>query len=495
MVSTLLGLLAGALLASFGRGAAVADDLLVVLLPAVVLGAGILAAATGVEATLDPRHLVTEPVGRLGLGLGMLAAAAIGPPSLLALGAGLGIVVGWSDSVERVLVAAVAVVAWWATLLVFSRALANTLGALASGRFRHVAQLSATLAALAIWALSQIVARDPAGWDDRRWGGLARLAAWTPPGQLGRAVTVTDTPATSLGHLALGASWLPLLVALSVASTWRLATSAPRPGGSGRVRVASGEPQRWLRRVLPGTPAGVLARRTLRTKLRTPRQSVNTATAIAVGAGVFFLGPLLGGGAIDPRLVVAGGLIHIAVLFDGNNAYGMDGAQLWIDVAAGADAGVLVRAKVLSSLVVMLPVALVVPVGLAALSGGWAWVPAGWLIGIGSVLGAAGVAVASAALAPVAMPDSPNPLAAGDTGQGCVAGLMLSASVLVLALATAPLALVVLWASTRSPALTAAVSLAAPLAGAALLWGGESVARARLAGREPRLVELVTPAR
>jgi hypothetical protein len=149
----------------------------------------------------------------------------------------------------------------------------------------------------------------------------------------------------------------------------------------------------------------------------------------------------------------------------------------------------------MSSLLVMAVPALVVPMGMALLTGGWQWLPAAWLVAAGSVLGAAGVAVASASIAPVAMPDSPNPLAAGDTGQGCVAGLLLAVCMTVLGIVSAPVAVGIYLASNSSAVLAASAALAAPLVGAAVLWGGMAAATARLRGREERLVDEVTPAR
>jgi hypothetical protein len=111
------------------------------------------------------------------------------------------------------------------------------------------------------------------------------------------------------------------------------------------------------------------------------------------------------------------------------------------------------------------------------------------------VLLATGASVLSAALAPFAVPESPNPFAAGDTGQGCLAGSVLTIDMVVLAVVSAPVGLAVWWASTRSAALTAAVSVAGPLVGAAVLWLGVSLATRILQGREHELVRKVTPAR
>ena len=344
--------------------------------------------------------------------------------------------------------------------------------------------------------LVQVLARDTTGWDAQRWATLAGWARWTPPGQLGLAIATAEDPRTSAVHLLLGLSWLPLLVWASVLSTQRLALSSPRPGGrsSSRGRERSRQPSRWSDRLLPASPSGAITARTVRTKFRTPRQAVNTVTAVAIGAGVLLLGPVLGD-RVDPRMVIVGGVLHFAVLFDGNNVFGMDGPAIWSEVATGADGGVLVRGKVMSSLVVMTLPAFVLPLGMAALTGGWQWLVAGWLVAAGSVLAAAGVAVASATLAPVAMPDSPNPLAAGDTGQGCVAGLMLAACMFVLGLVSLPVAAGILITSADSVVVATAVACAAPVVGALVLWGGVALAAARLRGDEEMLVQKVTPAR
>ena len=497
VMSLAFGAFGLAVLVAVGRGVGSADDAVVLLFPVSVIGVGLLSSATGVESTIDARHLASEPIGRWSLGVGLLAAAAVGPPALLAGLLGIGIVVGWTaGGVPGLAVVALSVVAWWITLVVVSRTATNLLGVLATTRFRQLAQAAATLSALFAWLVVQLIARDASGWGDR-WDPLVRLGSWTPPGQLGLAVSEADRPAVALVHLLLGVAWLPLLVWASVATSERLARSSPRPGGGAQRRRASSVPglRKGYTSWLPAGSAGAIATRTIRTKFRTPRQAVNTFTALAVGAGVFLIGPLLDSGTPDQRIVLVGGLLHFAVLFDGNNAFGMDGPAIWIEIGAGADAAVLVRGKLISSMTVMALPALVLPVVLAAMSGGWVWLPAAWLLAFGSVLAAAGVSVASAALAPFALPDSPNPLAAGDTGQGCVAGLMLAACMFVLGVTSAPVALAVVLASGRSVGLTVLAATLAPLVGAATMWAGAAAARARLRGREAELVTMVTPAR
>lgn len=496
VISIAIGVVVCVLLWLLGRmdRSGVGGHVVTIMFPVSVFGIGLVSAATGVESSLDPRHLATEPIGRWELGLGVLAAAAIGPPALLAVLSGAGIIGGWAPmGPSALLFIVLAVVGWWVTLLLFSRTVANGLGALATGRLQQVAQVAAAMSALLAWLALQLVAGDSTEWTEQRWSTLSALAEWTPPGQLGAAIATADEPAQAALHLLAGVSWLPILLASSVWSTERLAMSAPRPGGppaSSRLGRSRG----LLRRLLPATRAGAIAERTMRTKVRTPRQAVNTISAVAIGAVVFLAGPALDP-SVDPRVVLVGGVLHFAVLFDGNNAFGMDGPAIWSEVYAGADGRTLVHGKVWSSLVVMTGPAFVMPMALAVLTGGWKWVPAGWLVGIGSVAGAAGVAVLSATLAPVSMPDSPNPLAAGDTGQGCVAGIALTICMTVLVIASAPVAVVLFIASGVSSVLTTAAALLSPVVGVGLLIACAHLASRRLQGDEDRLIDLVTPAR
>ncbi|MGB3412669.1 MAG: hypothetical protein WBA45_15910 [Microthrixaceae bacterium] len=498
LLSIVFGISAVVVLSLLGNRQQAADAglIIVLLLPVASIGVGLLSAATGVEATIDARHLATEPLTPAELGIGMLATAMVGPPGVLALLAGVGVFLGWrTGEPVDVVILLVAIVGWLLTMLLLSRTFANALGAWATGRFRQLAQAGATLAALLAWVATQVIANDPDSWDHARLVSLSGVAKWTPPGQLGVAISTTGRPFEALVHLVLGFSWLPLLVWASVASTHRLVLSSPRPGSDGRRMRTARVGLRTSLGFMPAGPVGAIAVRTLRTKLRTPRQAVNTITALVVGAGVFLIGPVFSGGITDGRLVMLGGVLHFAVLFDGNNSFGVDGPALWMEIQAGADARILVRAKALSSIVVMIVPALVIPSGLAAISGGWEWLPAALLLGIGSVLAAAGVSVGTAAIAPVAMPESPNPLASGDTGQGCLAGMTLALGMFVLAVASAPVGLGVLVASGHSALVTTLVALGAPLTGVVMLWAGTRVAQWRLTGRESELVQHITPAR
>jgi hypothetical protein len=451
--------------------------------------------------------LAAQPLDTGQLATGLLASALVGPPAIVGALSGVGLALGFAGGGPASwLVLAVAIVCWWATLLLVSRTAANVLGVLAAGRFRQLAQILAALAAVALWLVLQIGSRVTASWGDDRWSSEAARWAWTPPGQIGRALAVVaDRPGAALVHLGLAALWLPVLGWIHELTVGRLITTSPRDGGSGRpVRtgrrgVRTG-PLGWL----PRSTVGALAARTLRTKFRKPREAVNTVVALLLGMGTLALLPLLDsvGGAsalpvaiTDGRLVLTAGLLHFAVLFEGNNAYGYDGAPLWWEVGAGADGVRLSRSKAVSSLSVMAPAAFVLVIVLSWMSDGWAWLPAGLLLAAGSVLLATGASVFSAALAPFALPDSPNPLAAGDTGQGCLAGAVLLGGMTTLTVISLPIAAAVVWASTSGPSTTTLVSAASPVVGLIVLAAGLRAARALLHRREAELVRKVSPGR
>ncbi len=500
--SAVAGVVAFALLVGLGRSFSSAGAAVVVVLPVVVVATAFLAAASGVESTVDVRMIASLPLSPSTVSTGVLVGALVGPPALLGAASGFGLAVGYGGGGPvSWLVLALVVAAWWATLVLVSRTAADAVGALATGRWRQVAQFVSAFAAIGLWLVLQVGSQVVRGWNGGRWMDVADVAAWTPPGQLGRALdAVAERPAAALLHLSAAVVWLPLLWWAHQSVTARLATTAPRDGGNRRSSRTSTGVRTGALRWLPAGPVGTLAARTLRIKFRTPREAVNTIVALLLGVGALgalpFIASTDGLVAIDDgRLVLTAGLLHFAVLFEGNNAYGYDGPPLWSEVAAGADGRALSRSKALASVSVITPAALVLVVLLAAVSGGWAWLPAGLLLVLGSILLATAASVLSAAIAPFSLPDSPNPLAAGDAGQGCLAGSVLTAGMVVLTLISLPVALAVFWAASRGPGPTAAVAVAAPLLGGGLLVAALVGADRLLRGREPELVAKVTPAR
>ena len=134
-------------------------------------------------------------------------------------------------------------------------------------------------------------------WDRSRWERLAEVFAWTPPGQLGRALaTASSDPAGAAVHLVLGVVWLPLLWWLHGVTTGKLVTAPVRPGTEGRrVRTGTVGVRAGVLALLPPGRATAVGARTVRTKIRTPREAVNTVVALLLGMGALVVAPMLGG--------------------------------------------------------------------------------------------------------------------------------------------------------------------------------------------------------
>ena len=79
-------------------------------------------------------------------------------------------------------------------------------------------------------------------------------------------------------------------------------------------------------------------------------------------------------------------------------------------------------------------------------------------------------------LVPIAMPESDNPFASGETGKGMMAALLLCAVLVGLAVVTLPVALALLWANARGYAALVTVFGAGTVAlGWAVMRGGIAV--------------------
>lgn len=498
------GVVAVAGFTAVGRGSSSADDVVVVVLPTLSLVVALLATSAATGTTIDVRNLAAEPLRPRELGNGMLAAAVVGPATLAGALSGVGLALGWFPAgpvpavlVEWVLVGLV-VLAWWATLLLVARTCANALGVLVNGRLRSAAQVLAAVSGLGLFLLAQLLVDRLVRWTGEDWDRAARWAALTPPGQLGRALAAADgRPVAAVGHLLLGAVWLVPLWFAHAWATGRLAVAPIRdvPRRSRRARradrsvePASRPPRGW------SVPGRAVARRTLVTKRRNPREAVNTSVAMALGVSSVVIGAVLAD-TVDGRLVLGAGLLHFAVVFEANNAYGYDGRALGLEVQSGVTGRALVTGKVRASVSVLLPAALAAVAAVAWIVDGWSWVLPGMLLAGGSVLLAAGVSAVGAVTAPFALPDSPNPLAAGDPGQGCLAGAVLIVEMVVLTVVSVPFALAVWWASTVSVAATVGVAALVLVVEGALLAGGIALAVTIVGGREHALVDKVTPAR
>jgi hypothetical protein len=99
-------------------------------------------------------------------------------------------------------------------------------------------------------------------------------------------------------------------------------------------------------------------------------------------------------------------------------------------------------------------------------------------------------------IVPIAIPESDNPLAGGDSGKGWFAALMLAAVLFALAVLTLPIALALLWAIDQdSLPLVTLLALATLGVGLLVQRGGIALAAGRWRDRGPELYAAIVPAR
>jgi hypothetical protein len=494
--SALAGAIGGAVLFVLGRTVDDPGPLFVGAVTGSVLVVMMVGVIAGVTQPVDPRVLATEPLAQRQLGLGLLAASAAGPPGLAALLVGVGLFAGAVRGPMSVLPVAVAVVAFLAFMLLVSRTTINALGLL-STRYPRVGQMVVGLSSLGFYAAFQLAPRVVADLDDAGRESVAGAAAWTPFGQIGWALSeADDQPVEALARVALGSLWLLPLLRSFTWSTRRLVVSVRSSAAPTRSSARTRRPISALARRLCGPGiAGTVAWRSVLTRFRTPRTALETFTGAGIGLAIVLV-PVLSVDSVGAGAVLVGGAVQLAVLFMAGNSFGSDGPALANELLTGIDPREIVRGKARSVAVSASPVALVGPLIAAAFTDEWRYLPAGLIIGAGGLFAGAGAAMVQSALVPIAIPESDNPLASGDSGKGWFSALIFGVVLAALTLLTLPIALALLWGLDRdSLALVTVFAAAALGAGTLVQRAGISIAASRWHDHGPELYADIVPAR
>jgi hypothetical protein len=390
----------------------------------------------------------------------------------------------------------VAVLAFLAYMLLVSRTTINALGLL-STRSPRVGQMVVGLSSLGFYAAFQFAPRVVADLDEANRNSLLGVAAWTPFGQIGWALAeADDRPVEALVRVVLGSLLLVPLLWIFTWSTRRLVVSvrsgaAPTRSSAGTRRPIS----TFVRRLCGSGIAGTVAWRSVLTRFRTPRTALETFTGAGIGLAIVLV-PVLSVDSVGAGAVLVGGAVQLAVLFMAGNSFGSDGPALANELLTGIDPEQIVRGKARSVVVSASPVALVGPLIAAAFTGEWRYLPAGLIIGFGGLFAGAGAAMVQSALVPIAIPESDNPLASGDSGKGWFSALIFGAVLAALTVLTLPIALALLWAlDVDSLALVTVFALAALGAGALVQRAGVTIASTRWRDHGPELYADLVPAR
>jgi ABC-2 type transport system permease protein len=492
--SAVAGALLGGTAIVIGRGRPDAADQIVLfctVVLAMTLGFGIVA---GIAQPIDPRVLAAEALDGGDRIAGLLAASAFGPPGIAGILTGIGVAVGMTSSIASAPIVTAATLAWLSSLLLAARTATNLLSLLID-RFPRSGQLTVGLFGLGFYGVFQFVPLLLGGLDDSERGRLADVLAWTPPGQLGRALGRADDALPALGHLLAGAVWLPVLLWGFAASTGRLAVSVRRRGG---LDVAQRHNQllgRTVRRACGRGVVGAIAWRTLLVRFRTPRTALEAFTGAGIGLAAVLV-PTLMRDTAGSGAVLVGGAVQLAVLFMSGNSFGSDGPALAHELMTGIAPRDLVIAKARSIAIVAAPLAALGPFIAAAVTDEWRYLAAGLGVGVGALLAGTGAALIQSALVPIAIPETDNPFASGESGKGVVAAALLVLVLTGLAALTVPVALGLLWATERgSTPLVTLFGLVTVAVGWLAVRVGVAIAVRRIAGRQPEFVAAITPAR
>lgn len=446
----------------------------------------------GSDETLDPARLSLLPLARRQLATGLLVASSVGIGALATAIVLAGAVVGLAPPGPGALVVVAAVVVELALCILVARTLTTVLsGALRSRKGRDLTVLLGLFVAVVVpqsFGLLTDIGRD--GLDT-----LATVLAWSPPGLAARAALAARAGdlEEALASLAGAVVVVGLLGWWWMASLERSLTTASPTGGPRAGRRAPGlfaPAWSWL----PRDRLGAVAAKELRYYARDPRQRAGTLVwllfAVAMPVGV-----ALGGLDERPEIVLAtcafaawGGLASL-------NQYGYEGGAHWMNVVAGTDVGVDLAGKNLALAAWETAVVAGVAVALAAVSGGWVWVPVALLLSLGVLGVVIGVGNVISARAPQPMPTSSSNLFAANTGQGCTSGLfqllaMVAQAVLLVPVVVAVAVAVVWW----RPGLVLVVPLV--LAWGYLCWRtGLRHAVSWLTPRQPELLDALSPRR
>ena len=457
-----------------------------------IIGLGVVA---GVAQPVDPRVIAAEPLTDRERAVGWWPRRRSGrldwPGSCS----------GWASLPARwpasptAPVVVLAVTSWLLALLLVARTATNLLAVLVS-RFPRAGQLVVGMCGLVFYGMFQFVPSLMSGLSDDQRSTLARVAGWTPPGQIGRALASSGTSfPSSILHLGLGTIWLPVLWLGFAWSADRLAVTVRSGGGLATADTGESGIGRLVRRACGTGPIGSIAWRSLLVRFRTPRTALETVTGAGVGLAAVLVPTLLrdnpGSGA-----VLVGGAVQLAVLFMSGNSFGSDGPALTHELLAGADPATLVGGKARSILIVASPLAVIGPLLAAAITTEWRYLLAGLCVGAAGLMAGTGAATVQSAMVPIAIPESDNPFAGGESGKGMIAGLLLLVVVGGLAIATVPAALALFWATERGRAgFVTVLAALIVVVGWGVMRFGIGIATSRLSGRDPEFVTSVTPTR
>lgn len=398
---------------------------------AVTLGFAVAPIVTGAVDPLDPRRFAVIGPEPRPLAGALLLAGFLSVPALVVLALSLALGGAWLAHGASPVAVVASVVLGVATCVLLARV------CMAVGALLLRPRQSRELAGVYLVGVLVVVVPTAVFLGSLEWDGVvpsqlvstAEILAWTPVGAAW-GIALAPSAGAAWGSAAVALATVGALTALWFLIVRVLLTTTPRP-----VAVREQGGLGWFA-LLPGTPAGAVAARSLSYWLRDRRYLVNIVV-VPVAAVLTTVPLLLAGVPLEVAALVP---VPIMALFFGwlpHNDLAYDSTAVWMHVASGMR-GVSDRVgRLVPVLLIGVPIlAVALPIAIAA-HGRWSLLPA--LVGVCAALFLAGLGLSSVSsvLAPYAVSrpgDSPfqQPQRTGSGGVvapgGVMAGAVLAAA-------------------------------------------------------------------
>jgi len=370
--------------------------------------------ATGIDQILDPAKLITFPIPRRQLLIGLTLSGALGIPGIITTLGALATAGTWWQHPLGAISALVCAVIGVLTCIVASRAVLSLSAKLSSGRrFREVGGIVAFIPLVLLGPIVISATQSIRGASDAL-PGLARALSWTPIGAIWTApsdVVSGEFGAAGL-HFLIGAATLVALWLLWGWSIERSLSAAPhtatRSTNAGKLGFFS---------VLPASPAGAVAARSLTYWLRDPRYS-RTLIMVPLIPALFVFYSAIGRstGMVNVSGPLVAFLLSVAIFSD--VSYDSTAFSLHVSTGIRGAADRLGRATALGS--IALPCVIVLCIGSVWFTASWSILPGLLGLSVGVLLSGLGLSSVTSARVTVAVPapgDSPfkSPPGAGFT--------------------------------------------------------------------------------
>lgn len=402
----------------------------------------------GSGTSLDPRSLVSLPLTRRQMMVGLTAAALVGPGAAVTTAIVAGAVVGLANSAASIVPLMIGAVLQLLVCVTLARALTTFLGGALRSRKAADVRFVAVFAIVLLPQLARFALPSRVDRDD--FQALADAAGWIPLLWPTKAMTSIGEGRTASGLILLAGSAL-VLAALLVwwqISLDRLLTTAESESGSSSTR-GGGRPGHdgsegvdplfgrllgWL----PRTAFGAVAARELRLTWRDPRRRINLISSVVLP--FIIVGGLLTNGGLDNIATVY--LCALVVVLAGAKAFnqlGIDGRSWTAHEAAGSDLRADLDGKALAVGLIQVFEIVVVAVILAALSQGWGDIVPAVLFAVALSGPQLGIGNLCSVAAPIPVPPAMT-MAWGSAspGAGCMTGLLMLAGMTAMVLLAVP---------------------------------------------------------